>query len=311
MIENSAKQNKVSSSFASLSKKIMFSYQQIEEKFLQEINKDDSLKTFFNNDNFYPVDKPFFKEKKWFRNTKSNDHNIDNNEGGGVMNIMRGNVFEKVGVNISTVYGSFSKQFRGKIPGTENNPSFFATGISLVAHMRSPLIPAMHFNTRYIVTDKEWFGGGGDITPSMNNINEDEINIFHDFLKESCEQYKKGSYSEFKESCDNYFFLKHRNESRGAGGIFCDYIYNKNKEDFYHNFSFIQDMGNKILQFWPIIVEKNMLKTWTKHQKELQLKKRGRYVEFNLLHDRGTKFGLETGGNIEAILMSLPPTAKW
>ncbi len=236
-----------------------------------------------------------FKQKSWNRD----------GGGGGVMSIMRGNVFEKVGVNISTVHGEFSEEFRKKIPGTKNSPKFFATGISVVAHMRSPLVPAMHFNTRYIETSQSWFGGGSDLTP----IYEDpkETNLFHDEFKDICDKYDVNYYPKFKKACDNYFYLKHRNEPRGVGGIFYDYLSN----DFTDDFSFTQDIGRTILEIYPQIVRNKMYLDWNKKQRQHQLVKRGRYVEFNLLYDRGTTFGLATGGNVEAILMSLPPEVKW
>ena len=226
--------------------------------------------------------------------------------GGGVMSLMKGKVFEKVGVNVSTVYGDFTKDFRRKIPGTENNPKFFATGISLVAHMRSPLVPAVHMNTRYIVTEKEWFGGGADLNPMIEN-NED-TKEFHLAFKEACDKHDPEYYKKFKEWADEYFYIKHRNEARGVGGIFYDYI---NSGDWQNDFAFTQDVGKAFLDIFPKLVLKHKNNSWTDEQREIQLRKRGRYTEFNLIHDRGTKFGLETGGNVEAILMSLPPIAKW
>lgn len=226
--------------------------------------------------------------------------------GGGVMSLMYGNVFEKVGVNISTVHGKFSEEFRKQIPGAAENPEFFATGISLVAHMRSPLVPAMHFNTRYIETTKSWFGGGGDLTPSYPS--EPETAEFHAAFKQACDKHNSEYYPKFKKTCDEYFFLKHRNEPRGVGGIFYDYL---NSGNFDNDFAFTKDVGFATLEVFPKIVRKKMNLSWTKEQKDYQLIKRGRYVEFNLLYDRGTTFGLATGGNTEAILMSLPPEVRW
>jgi len=226
--------------------------------------------------------------------------------GGGVMSIMRGNVFEKVGVNISTVHGIFSEEFRKQIPGAAENPEFFATGISLVAHMCSPLVPAVHFNTRYIETTKSWFGGGADLTPMY--ADDKETKIFHQSFKEACDKHDPDYYPKFKKACDEYFFLKHRNEPRGIGGIFYDYL---NTGSFNNDFAFTKDVGIAMRDIYPTIVRSKMNLSWTQEQREHQLVKRGRYVEFNLLYDRGTTFGLATGGNVEAILMSLPPEVKW
>lgn len=236
-----------------------------------------------------------FKRKSWDRD----------GGGGGVMSIMKGNVFEKVGVNISKVHGEFTEEFRKQIPGAQDDPSFFATGVSLVAHMRSPLVPAMHFNTRYIETKDSWFGGGGDLTPMYEDDSETEK--FHQAFKEACDKHDTKYYPKFKKQCDEYFYLKHRDEARGIGGIFYDYM----KNDFSKDFVFTQDVGRAILDVYPKIVRNKMDLTWTQEQREFQLIKRGRYVEFNLLYDRGTTFGLSTGGNVEAILMSMPPEVKW
>ena len=222
------------------------------------------------------------------------------------MSIMHGNVFEKVGVNISTVHGIFSEEFRKQIPGAAENPEFFATGISLVAHMCSPLVPAVHFNTRYIETTKSWFGGGADLTPMY--ADDKETKIFHQSFKEACDKHDLDYYPKFKKACDEYFFLKHRNEPRGIGGIFYDYL---NSGSFNNDFAFTKDVGIAMRDIYPTIARSKMNLSWTKEQREYQLIKRGRYVEFNLLYDRGTTFGLATGGNVEAILMSLPPEVKW
>lgn len=226
--------------------------------------------------------------------------------GGGEMSIMKGNVFEKVGVNISTVHGEFSPEFAKEIPGAAENPNFFATGISLVSHMHSPLVPAAHFNTRYIETTKNWFGGGGDLTPMY--IDDQETKEFHQAFKDTCDKHDENYYPRFKEQCDKYFFLKHRGEPRGVGGIFYDYL---NTDNFENDFAFTQDVGRTFKDVYVDIIKKKMNLSWTKEQREHQLVKRGRYVEFNLLYDRGTKFGLMTGGNVEAILMSMPPEVKW
>ncbi|MCC8417861.1 MAG: oxygen-dependent coproporphyrinogen oxidase [Rickettsia endosymbiont of Bryobia graminum] len=226
--------------------------------------------------------------------------------GGGVMSVMRGNLFEKVGVNISTVFGEFSEEFSKKIPGTDGNRQFYATGISIVAHMTSPLVPAAHFNTRYIETTNHWFGGGGDLTPFY--YDEDEKIKFHSAFKLACDKYNTDYYHNFSKQCDEYFYLKHRKEPRGVGGIFYDYLNNHN---FQNDFSFTKDVGQAFLTVYPEIIKNKMHLPWTQEQKDYQLVRRGRYVEFNLLYDRGTLFGLMTNGNVEAILMSLPPEVRW
>ncbi|WP_410521259.1 oxygen-dependent coproporphyrinogen oxidase [Candidatus Tisiphia endosymbiont of Ptychoptera albimana] len=228
------------------------------------------------------------------------------NGGGGVMSVMRGNLFEKVGVNISTVFGELSPEFSKNILGTENSRQFFATGISIVAHLTSPLIPAVHFNTRYIETANHWFGGGGDLTPFYPN--ENETTKFHNAFKHACDKHDPNYYPKFTKQCDEYFYLKHRNEPRGVGGIFYDYL---NTGNFNNDFSFTKDVGQTFLTVYPEIVRTKMLLPWTNEQKDYQLVRRGRYVEFNLLYDRGTMFGLMTNGNVEAILMSLPPEVRW
>ncbi len=239
----------------------------------------------------------YFERKKWQRQ----------DGGGGEISIMRGKVFEKVGVNISTVYGKFSKDFVKEIPGAEsNNGEFWASGVSLVAHMFSPMIPAAHMNTRMIVTDRLWFGGGGDLTPTFKC--DDDTKLFHDHMKRACDKFDSHYYSLFKEECDKYFFLPHRNEPRGIGGIFFDYLNNNNWQK---DFDFVKEVGLSFKKAFCDIIIKNIHKSWSEEQKDQQRLKRGRYVEFNLLYDRGTKFGLMTNGNTEAILMSLPPEVKW
>ena len=231
-----------------------------------------------------------FKKNKW---------------GNGEFRIIKGKVIEKGGVAFSKVKGKFSKEFAKKIPGTKKNNKFWASGISVVLHAKNPKVPAMHFNTRFICTKKHWFGGGMDVTPSV--IDHKEKKYFHNELKKMCNSHNKKYYKKYKKWCDNYFYLPHRNEPRGIGGIFFDYKMDNWEKDFL----FTKDVGVTFAYLFNKIIRKKMFLKWTKKEKKIQQIKRGRYVEFNLLYDRGTKFGLSTGGNVEAILMSLPPEAKW
>jgi len=244
-----------------------------------------------------------FERKKWARV----------GGGGGEMSLMKGRVFEKVGVNISTVHGTLSPEMRKEMPGALETPFFWASGISLVAHMCSPHVPAVHMNTRMICiggekpeTIKAWFGGGADLTPMV--ANDEDTSLFHSVFKACCDRFSPDYYPKYKQWCDEYFFLKHRNEPRGIGGIFFDYLDSGNREQ---DFAFTQEVGKTFLDIYPQIVQRHMNKPWTKAEREHQLMRRGRYVEFNLLYDRGTRFGLMTGGNTDAILMSLPPEVKW
>jgi len=275
--------------FKNLRDQICAEFEKIEEEYLAS----NAPKKF--------LDAQKFTRKKWQRESLENADG-----GGGEMSVMKGNVFEKVGVNISTVHGNFSEEFCKQIPGALENPAFFATGVSLVAHMSSPLVPATHMNTRFICTTKHWFGGGADLNP-MYEIAADTAD-FHQAFKQACDLYDKNSYDKFKKDCDEYFFIKHRGVSRGVGGIFYDYL---NSDNFEKDFNFTKNVGLAFLEIFPKLVRRHMFEPYSEEQREHQLRKRGLYTEFNLLYDRGTKFGLMTGGNPEAILMSLPPIAKW
>tara|TARA_Y100000590_G_scaffold151424_1_gene173982 strand:- start:6578 stop:7435 length:858 start_codon:yes stop_codon:yes gene_type:complete len=241
----------------------------------------------------------YFTKKNWKKSKQ-------NSLGGGSYAIIRNGIaFDSVGVNFSEVSGKFNKNFKSQVLGAKKNPSYWASGISVVVHMKNPKIPALHFNTRFIVTSKNWFGGGMDATPSTKN--NKQAKIFHSKIKSMCNKHNKNYYKKYKKWCDNYFYLPHRKETRGIGGIFFDY----KKDNWEKNFNFVQDVGLCFLDCAKTLIKNKIHTNWTKKEKNDQLIKRGRYIEFNLLYDRGTKFGLSTGGNVEAILMSLPPQAKW
>ena len=268
--------------FYLLYKIICYEFEKIEIEFGKKTNQNPS----------------YFQNKKW--------NKVNKREGGGTYSIIKnGLVFDSVGVNFSEVTGKFHKQFKSKIFGASKNPNYWASGISVVVHMKNPKIPALHFNTRFIVTSKNWFGGGIDATPCIKDM--EETKLFHKKIKYICNKHNKKYYKKYKKWCDNYFYLPHRKETRGIGGIFFDY----KKENWQKDFNFVKDVGLCFVDCSKTIIKKKIYKKWTKSQKNVQLIKRGRYVEFNLLYDRGTRFGLNTGGNVEAILMSLPPLAKW
>lgn len=229
--------------------------------------------------------------------------------GGGTMGVMKGRVFEKVGVNISTVHGQFNPEFAKSIPGADQDPRFFATGISLVAHMANPHVPAVHMNTRFLVTSKRWFGGGADLNPALPH--EEDTAFFKQAFEQACDRHDPAHWPKFSAWCDEYFYVPHRKRMRGVGGIFYDWLNVEKEGDFDRNFDFTRDVGETFLTTFPAIVRRRMGLPWTEEDRLALLRYRGLYAEFNLVYDRGTTFGLKTGGNIDAILMSLPPEARW
>lgn len=275
------KRKRVDNWFSSLQKQLIKVFEEIE---------DEAILPLYNKEPAH------FQLKPWVRE----------GGGGGTMAVLEGRVFEKAGVNVSTVFGEFSEEFRHQIPGADKDPHFWASGISVVVHPLSPHVPMVHMNTRMIMTQKLWFGGGCDLTPCF--IIEKDTEDFHQALQKTCNLFDASYYQKFKQEADVYFYLPHRKEPRGVGGIFYDYL---NSGDWETDFDFTQRVGKTFMSIYPDIVRRHLNKAWEDSDRKVQLQKRAKYVEFNLLYDRGTQFGLKTGGNVEAIFMSLPPIVEW